>query len=276
MAVTRDQASRLLSESEMTLFSESRNPTLRSFSARELTRRIERARKLRDKSRDLLQRQRLGSRKLTGSKGGATGQANERTARKGEVFDDILQRFENRLQEVQGGDEAASGRAAAGARGARARKPAARQPAAHKRATRAQAAPRKATGKATADTSAAAAKKTRPATGRTTKDRATAAAAGSARKSTEATRPRKTAITPEQALAQTRELLQAKQQHDREPRAYQILDEQAEAGYREPGYQSGSAKSKAQELHAGEVRLEPIQGSISTRDRQSQGKRDHR
>src|SRR3970040_2694173 len=115
MAVTRDQASRLLSESEMTLFSESRNPALRSFSARELIRRIERARKLRDKSRDLLQRQRLGSRKRTGSKRGATGGANERTARKGEVFEDILQRFESRLQEVQGSDEAASGRAKAGA-----------------------------------------------------------------------------------------------------------------------------------------------------------------
>src|SRR3970040_1287526 len=78
MAVTRDQASRLLSESEMTLFSESRNPALRSFSARELIRRIERARKLRDKSRDLLQRQRLGSRKRTGSKGGATGEVYQR------------------------------------------------------------------------------------------------------------------------------------------------------------------------------------------------------
>src|SRR3970040_635608 len=125
MAVTRDQASRLLSESEMTLFSESRNPALRSFSARELIRRIERARKLRDKSRDLLQRQRLGSRKRTGSKGGATGEANERTARKGEVFEDILQRFESRLQEVQR-SESENGRAAAGAR-VRKAKPAARK-----------------------------------------------------------------------------------------------------------------------------------------------------
>ena len=273
MAVTRDQASRLLSESEMSLFSDSRNPTLRSFSARELTRRIERARKLRDKSRDLLQRQRLGSRKRTGSKGGATGDANERTARKGEVFDDILQRFESRLQEVQRSDEAASGRAAAGAR---ARKPATRQPAARKRAAQTQAAPRKATGKAAVEASSAAEKTPRTMTGRATTDRATAAPAGSARKSTAAKRPRKTAITPEQALAQTRELLQAKQQHDREPRAYQLLDEQAQPGHPEPGYQSGSAKSKAQELHAGEVRLEPIHGSISTRDRRSQGKRDHR
>lgn len=272
MAVTRDQARRLLSESEMTLFGDSRNPTLRSFSARELTRRIERARKLRDKSRDLLQRQRLGSRKRTGSKGGATGDANERTARKGEVLDDILQRLESRLQEVQRTDEAASGRPAAGAG---ARKPTTRQPEARKGATRSQAAPRKATGKAAVATSTAAAKTARPRTGRTTTDRATAAVAGSAPKSS-AAKPRKTAITPEQALAQTRELLQAKQQRDREPRAYQILDEQAEAGHTEPGYQSGSAKSKAQELHAGEVRLEPIHGSISTRDRQSQGKRDHR
>lgn len=77
-------------------------------------------------------------------------------------------------------------------------------------------------------------------------------------------------------MAQTRELLEAKQQRDRELRPYQVLDEQGQPGQPEPGYQSGSAKSKAQELHAGEARLEPIHGSISTRDRQSQGKRDHR
>jgi len=265
MAVTRDQASRLLSESEMTLFSESRNPALRSFSARELTRRIERARKLRDKSRDLLQRQRLGSRQRTGSKAGANGEANERTARKGEVLEDILQRFEGRLQEVQRRDEAEPARAAAGAKVRKAR------PAARNDAAKAPVAPRKATGKVAAKAPAGAAK-----TLRTTTDRAAAAAAGSARKTTAAKRPGKAAITPEQALAQTRALLQAKQQHDREPRAYQMLDEHAQPGQPEPGYQSGSAKSKAQELHAGEVRLEPIQGSISTRDRQSQGKRDHR
>jgi len=268
MAVTRDQARRLLSESEMTLFSESRNPALRSFSARELTRRIERARKLRDRSRDLLQRQRLRSRQRTGAKAGATGEANERTARKGEVLDDILQRFEGRLQEVQRSDEA-SGRVAAGAR---ARKATTAQPAARKVATKAQAAPRKAAGKATTEGASSAAKSRRTPPGRATAGPATA----TARKSTAAKRPRQKAITPEQALAQTRELLQAKQQRDRGPRAYRILDEQAESGPPEPGYQSGSAKSKAQELHAGEIRLEPIHGSISTRDRQSQGKRDHR
>ena len=266
MAVTRDQARRLLSESEMTLFSDSRNPTLRSFSARELTRRIERARKLRDKSRDLLQRQRLGTRKRTGSKGGATGDANERTARKGEVLDDVLQRFESRLQDVQDADGAASGRAAAGAKAQKAK------PAARKRAAKAQAAPGKATGKAAVKATSGAAR-----TGPATAGRATTAPSGTARGASAAKkRPRKAAITPEQALAQTRELLQAKQQRDREPRAYQVLDEQTQPGLPEAGYQSGSAKSKAQELHAGEVRLEPIHGSISTRDRQSQGKRDHR
>ncbi|MDQ3511152.1 MAG: hypothetical protein M3414_05625, partial [Pseudomonadota bacterium] len=97
MIIARAQALSLLTDPEMVLFAESRNPTLRSFNERELTRRIDRVRKLRDKSRDLLQRQRVSSRERTGNKGGKSGTANERTARKAEVLDDVLQRFESRL-----------------------------------------------------------------------------------------------------------------------------------------------------------------------------------
>nr|MBA2237343.1 hypothetical protein [Lysobacter sp.] len=117
MAIAREQARGLLTDSEMVLFGESRNPALRSLTGRELTRRIERVRKLRDKARDLLQRQRLGSRQRTGSKGGKSGAANERTARKGEMLDDILQRFEGRLQELERSGQSEGARQAAGAAG---------------------------------------------------------------------------------------------------------------------------------------------------------------
>jgi hypothetical protein len=42
----------------------------------------------------------------------------------------------------------------------------------------------------------------------------------------------------------------------------------------QPGYQSGQAAEKAEELHSGQSRMTQIEGSISTRDRKNQGKRD--
>ena len=88
-----------------------------------------------------------------------------------------------------------------------------------------------------------------------------------------ASKPR--GITPEQALANTRALLEAKQAHDREPPPWQSLET---PGGQAPqsGFQSDEARIKADELHAGESRMQAIQGSISTQDRHQQGKRDAR
>ena len=77
------------------------------------------------------------------------------------------------------------------------------------------------------------------------------------------------AITAEQAMANTRELLQRKQ------------DAEARAADDPPGshagrYQDEQARAQAQELHRGESRMQGIQGSISTRDRHNQGRRDSR
>ena len=88
-------------------------------------------------------------------------------------------------------------------------------------------------------------------------------------------RPRKRPITPEQALAQTQALLEAKQARDSEPKPWaDIGGEAATAG--NPGYQSDSAARRAKRLHAAEMRLPANQGSISTHDRINQGKRDRR
>lgn len=106
--------------------------------------------------------------------------------------------------------------------------------------------------------------------------RKTAAKRPAAKKATG--KPRKTAprkITPKQALANTRKLLEAKQAHDRQAPPWQQLE--GPHGTVPPsGYQSAEAAARAEELHAGESRMPAIQGSIGTQDRHHQGKRDQR
>lgn len=96
----RTQAVKLLNAAEMKLYDNSRAAALRKLSASELDRAIERTRKLRDKQRDLVKRQRLATRKRTGAKGGPSGDANQRTEAKGELIAEILERFEARRAEV--------------------------------------------------------------------------------------------------------------------------------------------------------------------------------
>src|SRR5690606_34628357 len=99
------------------------------------------------------------------------------------------------------------------------------------------------------------------------KKTATASAAPrktAARKSGAATaRGRKGAsITPEQALANTRELLEAKQRQARTTQPWQALDDHAPVHAPE-GYQSASAAQHAEELHAAEAQI----GRASCRER---------
>jgi len=89
------------------------------------------------------------------------------------------------------------------------------------------------------------------------------------------TRSRKRAITPAEALANTRALLDAKHAHDRQAPLWQALDSHV-AGAPHAGFQSDAARIKADELHAGESRMQAIQGSIGTQGRHEQGKRDGR
>lgn len=82
-------------------------------------------------------------------------------------------------------------------------------------------------------------------------------------------------ITPEQALENTRRLLEEKQARDRSPPAWQEAVPAAGPAH-EPGFQSNEAQGKANLLHDAESRVVPIGGSVGTRDRISQGKRDRR
>jgi hypothetical protein len=82
-------------------------------------------------------------------------------------------------------------------------------------------------------------------------------------------------ITPEQALDNTRILLEAKHARDRETPPWQALGTDTGA-VPAPHYQSDDARVQANALHQGEADLDAIQGSISSTDRHTQGKRDSR
>jgi hypothetical protein len=98
MAYNRRQAESLLDAAELQLFDASLASALSALTAAELKAKITRTRRLRDKQRDLLQRQRLASRAATGSKGGRSGVANVRTADKATLLDEVLARFEKRAE----------------------------------------------------------------------------------------------------------------------------------------------------------------------------------
>lgn len=86
---------------------------------------------------------------------------------------------------------------------------------------------------------------------------------------------RKKPLTPAQALARTKALLEAKQAEASAPKPWQAIGG-TPVGDGSPGFQSSGAATRAEQLHAAETRMPAIQGSISTRDRINQGKRDRR
>jgi hypothetical protein len=98
MALNRIQAARVLSDKEMALFESSLADHASDLSDRELAASIGRLRTQRDKHRDLLRRQRVATRSRTGTKGGTSGQANDRTRQKAEAFEQALERLEKQQQ----------------------------------------------------------------------------------------------------------------------------------------------------------------------------------
>ena len=100
MPYNRVHVRSFLAKSEIDLFESSLGPNLMAMSETALKRHIERTRKLRDKNRDLLRRQKLATRARTGSKLGKSGGANERTAKKAVAFDEALSRFETQATQL--------------------------------------------------------------------------------------------------------------------------------------------------------------------------------
>ena len=306
MAVTRAKATALLNKTEMGLYDDSRANALRGLSEARLNQLVTRARTARDRARDLEKRQRLASRGKTGSKSGRSGQANARTGEKAELLADILKRLETQHRDVSKANKAAAKNGASKAAAAKkasaqkapakkkvpAKKAATKQAVAKapkqvatkktapKRAAKAPAAPGGGTTAATPKSAKVAATKPaakKPSTGKSAAP--TGQTAPRPAKATDAARkkraPRKAKISPEQALDNTRKLLE---QHDAEakaPKPWETLGADGVAPAT-PGYQSPQARANALALHAAESRQASIQGSVSTRDRRNQGKRDHR
>lgn len=304
MQITRAKATALLNKGEMTLYDESRHNAIRGFTAAQLESRITRARSSRDRSRDLVRRQKLSSRASTGSKRGTSGAANQRSQDKAEIMADILKRFETRLKEAKKleKEEAAAARSrAAPARKAVGTKKTARRsdrregrkavrtevkaagPA--KQATKkvAKKAAKKTTKAAKSATSKAAKSSTKKATGTATgaaskatektTGRATEKAAGKAARKQGAKKPAAKKVTPKQALRSTRKVLEAKQEQARQPKPWE--EATAHGGQvGADGFQSTEAARRAEELQAAGSRMPAIHGSAGTRGRINQGKRD--
>lgn len=95
------QVRELTTRSEHELVSASYDDSIGQLSSRALKSNIARTRRLRDKQRDLYQRQRLASRARTGTKQGSRPPSNARTGQKAQIFDETLSRFTQRLEALK-------------------------------------------------------------------------------------------------------------------------------------------------------------------------------
>ena len=119
MAYTLTQARPLLNAAELELFSQSRADAVKQLTAAKLAGAVKRTRTLRDKYRDLYQRQTVAVR--TSTPGAVTGDDNERTQRKADILQEVLERYEARATLVgERGDSKSSSKtgAKASAKGA--------------------------------------------------------------------------------------------------------------------------------------------------------------
>ena len=101
MPVHSGEAKRLLSASEFELFRQSGQREIKTLTPARLKAKIVRARKLRDKSRDLAAQQRGEARGKRDPKGTRPASNNQRTIRKAEILGIALERFETRLTKLE-------------------------------------------------------------------------------------------------------------------------------------------------------------------------------
>ena len=94
MAYTLTQARPLLNAAELELFEQSRTEPVKRLSPADVASAVKRTRTLRDKYRDLFQRQTVAVRISTF--GAVTGHDNERTQRKSDILQEVLERYEAR------------------------------------------------------------------------------------------------------------------------------------------------------------------------------------
>ena len=102
MAYTITQARPLLTAAELELFDQSRAEPIKALTLARLHGKVTRARTLRDKYRDLFRRQTVSVRTAPSTKGRSpVGVDNERTQRKADILQEVLDRFEARIAQLQ-------------------------------------------------------------------------------------------------------------------------------------------------------------------------------
>ncbi len=101
MAISKKQARPLCTQREWELVSDSWNPELQQLDASRLRQKVQRARTQRDKYRDLARQQAGEARGKRASRSTRPAQSNESTRRKAQIFDEALERFQERLAEVE-------------------------------------------------------------------------------------------------------------------------------------------------------------------------------
>ncbi len=101
MAYNRSHARTLCDKTEYQFFETSLRGNIEKLPQKRVQDGIKRARTLRDKYRDLHQRQRLATRDRTGSKKGTQPATNQRTEQKAKLFTEVLERFESRLETLK-------------------------------------------------------------------------------------------------------------------------------------------------------------------------------
>lgn len=110
MSISPSKARSLCTESEYNLVKWSSPRSVKTLSPSKLKDKIDRARRLRDKFRDLAKKQRgeaRGKRKPTGAR---AAQGNERTVLKAELFDQTLDRFQKALERAEASDASSKGK----------------------------------------------------------------------------------------------------------------------------------------------------------------------
>jgi single-stranded DNA-binding protein len=101
MAYNRAQALKICTAAEMEVFLSSLSDAIGTLTHAQLRSRIARARTLRDKNTDLFRRQASATRATTGTKRGASGDANRRTEQKAQIFAETLTRLEARQSAIE-------------------------------------------------------------------------------------------------------------------------------------------------------------------------------
>ncbi len=245
MPYNRVHVRSFLSSSELELFESSLDAGRKGLGEAELRRLLQQARTLRNKSRDLLQRQKLATRARTGSKLGVSGEANKRTAQKAVAFAEALTRFEKEADARSAADASAG-----------------RSPASRKSAGSAR-------GQTKIPTKAVLKAPSKKATEK-------ASAKATERADAEEVRARPAAVVLREALGKKRadEAEQASAKLARASKKGPAASENPEPG----GTQSMQPSTRARVVASGlaDSNLTQVQGHTSTQVRRSQAKRDHR